>query len=203
MTYSTLNARPACRDAAAAFPLFDLPAEAVELVLGFVDDLEDKRALRLVCKRARASVDSRVVAVYVKLIPAYDEVAEQQLSALVRAPWRLQRLYLGGRWLGASDAASLAAARWPALQELSLHRNGLGPAGAASLAAAHLPALQVLSLSSNYLGPAEAASLAAAHWPALQKLSLDWNSLGPAGAAALAAAHWPALQDMWLVSNIL
>ena len=42
-----------------AFPLFDLPAEAVDLVLGSVDDLEDKRALRLVCKRSRASVDSR------------------------------------------------------------------------------------------------------------------------------------------------
>lgn len=34
------------------FPLFNLPAEAVELVHGLVSDLEDKRALRLVCKRS-------------------------------------------------------------------------------------------------------------------------------------------------------
>ena len=46
-----------------AFPLFALPPEAVELVLGSVGDPEDKRALRLVCKRSCASVDSRVVAV--------------------------------------------------------------------------------------------------------------------------------------------
>ena len=42
-----------------AFPLFDLPDGAVQLVL----DPKDKRALRLVCKRSRAGVDRRVVAV--------------------------------------------------------------------------------------------------------------------------------------------
>ena len=45
------------------FPLFDLPDEAVERVLSSVDGLEDTRSARLVCKRARAIVDSRVEAV--------------------------------------------------------------------------------------------------------------------------------------------
>ena len=66
-----------CRDAAAAFPLFDLPDEAVELVLGLVDHRVDKRALHLVCKRTRASVDSRVVAV----VDTRWHPGEQQLSA--------------------------------------------------------------------------------------------------------------------------
>ena len=47
------------------FPLFDLPAEVVELVLGCVDGPEEKRALRLVCKRSCTSVDSRVVSITV------------------------------------------------------------------------------------------------------------------------------------------
>ena len=74
-------------------PLFDLPDAAVELVLGFVDGLEDKRALRLVCKRSRASVDGRVEAVENE-----DNVESEQLqlAALVQAPWKLQRLDLNG-----------------------------------------------------------------------------------------------------------
>ena len=51
--HRALPGLPCSSDAAAAVPLFDLPADAVELVLGYVDD---KRALRLVCKRTRASV---------------------------------------------------------------------------------------------------------------------------------------------------
>ena len=92
-------------------------------MLGSVDDAGDKRALRLVCKRSRATVDSRVVAV--------QSSALAKLSALVRAPWQLQRLDLRGRTLGKPGAAALAAARWPALQELELDHNKLGDAGAA------------------------------------------------------------------------
>ena len=157
-----------------AFPLFDLPAEAVELVLDSVDDLEDKRALRLVCKRTRAVVDSRVVAVW-------GGYFESRLSALVRAPWQLQRLDLTTKRIGAAGAAALATARWNALQKLYLDHNNVGPAGAAALAAAHLPALQKLNLNNNSLGDAGAAALVAARWSELQLLGLASNQLGPAG----------------------
>ena len=189
-----------CRDAAPVFPLFDLPDEAVELVLGCVDGREDKRALRLVCKRTCASVDSRVVAVEETRWPV-EPLGERQLSALVRAPRQLQRLDLTGRMLGDAGAAALAAAAWPSLQQLSLNSNSLGPAGAASLAGAAWPSLQVLWLGNNNLGPAGAFSLAAAQLPALRELWLLKNNLGPAGAAALAAAHFPALQRLYLSWN--
>ena len=83
----------------AAFPLFGLPEEAVELVLGFVHDREDKRALRLVCKRGRASVDSRVVAVNEGRGFGGEPVDERQLFALVRTgpPSRSCRL-VGTAW---------------------------------------------------------------------------------------------------------
>ena len=60
----------------------------MELVLGFVDGLEDKRTLRLVCKRSRSSVDSRVVAVDKGNVSVYREEERDtvdELSALVRA----------------------------------------------------------------------------------------------------------------------
>ena len=180
-----------------AFPLFDLPAEAVDLVLGSVDDLEDKRALRLVCKRSRASVDSRVVAVN-KCAPS------AQLSALVQAPWQLQRLDLSARYLGPACAASLEAAPWPALQVLKLDNNCVRDAGAASLAAAPWPALRELSLRGSIherMGPLGAASLAAAPWTALQVLHLDYNNLGDAGASSLATAPWTALRELSLARN--
>ena len=130
----------------------------MELVLGLVCDLEDKRALRLACKRSRASVDSRVVAVKSSVfLPA----GEQLLSALFRAPWKLQRLELVKEGLSSAGTAALAAAHWPALIELYLSDNNLGTAGVASLAAAHWPDLQQLVLGENDLDPAGAASLAA------------------------------------------
>ena len=44
-----------------ASPLLDLPDEALDLVLGLVSGREDKRALRLVCKRTCATVDRKIV----------------------------------------------------------------------------------------------------------------------------------------------
>ena len=187
--FPRLPGLPCSSDAATAFPLFDLPAEAVKLVLGLVDRREDTRALRLVCKRTRASVDSRVVAVRDERWPP-QPLGEQQLSALVRAPWQLQWLDLSGRMLGPEDAAALAAAAWPSLRVLCLHSNSVGPAGAASLAAAHLPALRELWLGKNNLGPAGAAALAAGHFPAIQRLHLELNSISSKGSALL-QARWP------------
>ena len=189
-------ARPArCRDDA-AFPLFDLPPEAVELVLRCVGDPGDKRALRLVCKRTCASVDGSVVAV--KNLSGRPPIVPgiEQLSVLVRAPWQLLRLELRSCRLDDAGAASLAAACWSSLQEISLVSNNLGPEGAASLAAAHFPALYKLDLGRNSLGDAGVASLAAAHFPALQELDLSSHSAGPAGVASLAAAHFPALRRL-------
>lgn len=78
------------------FPLFALPDEAVELVLGFVSDREDKRALRLTCKRSRAFVDGRVVAVEIVVAVKRDgdplDLAE--LSALSPLPGT----YSGSNW---------------------------------------------------------------------------------------------------------
>ena len=200
---ATLSAKPlylpttppaAAAAGAMAFPLFDLPAEAVELVLGCVDGLQDKRALRLVCKRTRAAVDSRVVAVR-------GGHSGAQLSALVQAPWQLQCLYLTGRTLVPADATTLVAARWPALQVLDLGFSNVGGVGAAALSAAHWPALETLTIDRNGLGAAGAASLAAALLPALQELYLNANRLGDAGVAALAAGSWPALRRLDLCAN--
>ena len=161
----------------------------MELVLGCVGDLEDKRALRLVCKRTRASVDSRVVAGDEGRWPA-EPLGERQLSALVRAPWQLQRLDLSICQLEPWGATCLATAAWPALQELWLSENILDAAGAASLAAAHFPALQLLDLNDNSVGDAGAA-LAAADWPALETMWLASNDISSDGRAAL-EARWPA-----------
>ena len=163
------------------FPLFDLPGVAVDQVLDSVSDLEDKRALRLVCKRTRARVDSRVVAIKYQ----YPRNGEQSFSALFGAPWRLQTLNLLGKTLG-----------FPTLRELDLSRNSISDLGVASLASTRWPALQKLSLYGNYVGAAGAASLAAAHLPALEDLNLSWNSVCDAGAAILATADWPHLQDL-------
>ena len=143
----------------------------MELVLGCVKGPKDKRALRLVCKRTRASVDSRVVTVVDGRWPAEPLGERQLLSALVRAPWQLQRLDLNSRKLGEAGAAALAAAAWPSLQTLWLSENSLGPAGAASLAAAAWPLLQVLWLNKNSLGPAGAASLVLASPPGATSVS--------------------------------
>ena len=214
-------ARPARRDAAAAFTLFDLPDEAVELVLGAVDDLEDKRALRLVCKRTCASVDSRVVAVFStsgNLLDNYGNpldnygnplVKSGWLQDLVRAPWQFQTLDLSskdglmlededmdiafGDQLDDEDVQCLAAAAWPDLLELDLNFNCLIRP---DLAAARWPALRKLELRHNMLDDQGAKLLAAGAWPALEVLDLWCNHLGDAGAASLAAGRWPALKKL-------
>ena len=88
------------------FPLLDLPDTAVERVLGSMSGSEDRRALRLAFKRGRAAVDRGVVAVR----RVGEGLSQAQLSALVGAPWRLQRLELLVCKLGAEGAAALAAA---------------------------------------------------------------------------------------------
>ena len=89
----TTHAFPGCRDM--AFPLFDLPAEAVERVLALVAELEDRRALRLVCKRTRAAVDGAVVGV-VRVFPAgVQHLGAPHMLALAKAPWHLVSLCFG------------------------------------------------------------------------------------------------------------
>ena len=171
---ATLMPGPFSNDA--VFPLFELPPETVDLVLGSVGGLEEKRALRLVCKRIRAGVDSRVVVVIRRYPPVPG--AKQQLSALLRAPWGLRRPHLGYIGLLPLGVAPL--------QELDLSRDTLGSAAAAALAAASWPTLQMLCLDRNSLGDAGAAALAAGRWPGLKKLYLNSNSVGPAGGSALA-----------------
>ena len=210
----------ACRGM--VFPLFDLPPEAVELVLGFVEDLEDKRALRLAGKRSRAVVDAAVVAV--KREGGDDEALDQtHLSALVGAPWRLLKLELRRLRISAAGAAALAAADWRSLQGVHLHGASLGDEGAAALAAAAWPDLQLLDLSDNNIALAEAhwpglrelvlpynfgvgaVALSAARWTRIQRLDLTECNVGASGAAALAAADWPSLRSLslgaWLLGN--
>ena len=92
-----------------AFPLFDLPDEAVELVHASVGDLEERRALRLVCRRSRACVDRRVVAVKRLYEANVEELDESELATLVQAPWQLLRLEVEGALLPVGGAATLAA----------------------------------------------------------------------------------------------
>ena len=194
-----------------AFPLFDLPPEAVELVVSFVICKEDKAALRLVCKRSRDIVDGGVVAIKKHPVTASDLAT---LGTLVRAPWKLLRLEIFASSnscipyrLGLTDVAALAAVTsWHGLQVLRLGRNNLGGAGAAGTLAASLaawPALQELSLLGSDIGAAGAAALATANLPALQDLNLSSCRFRAAGARALAAANWPDLSKLDLSHNYL
>ena len=209
------------------FPLFDLPGAAVELILGSLDEREDRRTLRLVCKRSCDSVDRSVVAV-----KAYaTALSPAQLATLAGAPWSLLRLEVSSAQLDAPATAVLATANWAGLlQSLYLSRNKLcGQAEVAALAAAgtsHWPALRQLNLSFNSMDAGGAAALAAAlrflclddnclsdegaaaalaagHWPVLEELALARNGLGGAAAAALATARLPALQELCLMRNNL
>lgn len=93
------------------FPLFELPSEAVELVLHSVKVLEEKRALRLVCKRTCAYLDRRVHVISIERPPwKMDEV---QMSALATAPWNLKDLNLSLAHIGAIVASTMAPRRWP------------------------------------------------------------------------------------------
>ena len=88
-------------------------------MLGFVGGLEEKRALRLACKRSRDWVDGRVVTVAGNtMLPAEPVVTAKLFLALARAPWNPQRLDLCGIGLNDTGAASLAKAHRTALQEL-------------------------------------------------------------------------------------
>ena len=179
-----------CR--AMAFPLFSLPSEAAELVHDFVGDLEDKRALRLVCKRSRALVDRRVVAV-----KAEGGARQGLWKALLAAPWRLLRLDLAGGCLTASAAKALAAApNWAGLQTLTLSHKRLGSKGAAALAAAHWPALEELALSNAGMDDGAAAALASSRWAHLKKLDLSFHGLTLKGAKALASGARPELETL-------
>lgn len=117
----------------------DLPEAALELVFdglaGKGCSKEDKNSLRLVFKRSRALVDERVVAVRATFWqpPAAGKLldAEQRISTLVRAPWRLQRLLLGGWQLG-PRAAMLATGSWSASDMLRLNDNCLDSEAAAA-----------------------------------------------------------------------
>ena len=95
----------------------------MERVLGSVSGSEDGRALRLAFKRGRAAADRGVVAVTTaapyQLHP--QALSQSQLSALIGAPWRLQRLEIWNCQVGAEGAAALAAAAWPGLVELVLY----------------------------------------------------------------------------------
>ena len=194
---------PAARTVLQMFPLFDLPEEAVELVHGSVGDLEDRRALRLVCKRSRALVDRRVVAATRRRTRAAP-LDHSLLLTLTGAPWRLQKLDLAGCGIDAAGAAALAAATWPALLQLRLSDHCLGTAGVAALAAANWPALQILDLSrSDRIGPGAlpdpASVTALAAWPDLRELRLRNSLIFQEEeeyflAAALAACHWPQLR---------
>ena len=93
-----------------AFPLFDLPPEAVELVLGAVGEPEDKRALRLVCKRSRGIVDRGVVAVTGWRGSKGDPPAQLPTLTAWNTLLRLELTFCG---LDAPAAAALAAAALP------------------------------------------------------------------------------------------
>ena len=150
-----------------AFPLFDLPDEAVELVHRCVRGPKDRRALRLVCKRSCAMVDDTILKV------SQDDSEEGRkgaaLSALVRARWRnLQKLYIyssDAAGFRRVDVGALAAASWPVLQSLMLSGIGLGVAGVTALSAAHLPRLEALEISECSLDDEAVAALAATTGP--------------------------------------
>lgn len=188
--------------------MLDLPTEVVEQILGFVDEAETKRALRLTCSRLCNLVDFEIDEV--KTTSAVQSPAH--LGVLVNAQWLLTSVDLDISRLDFGAAASaLAAADWPYLYELYLlgdYRTNtgtaeMGAAGAAALAAAHWPGLEGLWISDIRLGPAAAAHLAAAHWPDLEMLNLIRTDVGDAGAAALAAAAWPGLEVLCLEGNDL
>ena len=183
------------------FPLFDLPAEAVERVHASVRGLEERRALRLVCRQSGALVDGSISSASATARRDDPPLAEARLLTLTQSPWRLLRLELGGCGIDAAGAATLAAAAWPGLLDLGLSGHRLGAAGASTLAAAAWPRLQRLNLDtadhgSFPLRDAAAAALAAAAWPDLRELHPRHSEFGDAGVAALATAAFPRLEKL-------
>ena len=170
-----------------AFPLFDLPSEAVELVVGFAkEDQETRRSLRLTSKQCRALADLGVTAIQIT-----QDGPGDQLRYLYTAPWQLQSLDITA--YVEVDVTALAAANWPTLRNLKLC-GALGEDEAWPLTAApNWPDLQTLDLSGNvYL------RIPPTNWPGLRELNLNSTHLGDIGGAALAAASWPFLEGLYL-----
>ena len=128
-----------------AFPLMDLPPEAVERVYASVATKRDRNSLRLVSKRSCALVDRGVTAVRrYSLVGAGFWHASVALGSL---PWRhLRTLELPDCGFSGSWAESLVRADIQELQHLRLRVNRLGPRGAGVLARGYWPLLETLDL---------------------------------------------------------
>ena len=169
-----------------------------------VHGLEERRALRLVCRQSRALVDGRISSASAKAGWADPPLAEARLLTLTQSPWRLLRLELGGCGIDAAGAAALAAAAWPGLLALGLSGHRLGNAGVATLAAAHWPLLQHLNLNAATAGLFIALGYATRQrrrwqqtkWTDLRGLHLRDSEFGDAGVAALVTAAFPRLEKL-------
>ena len=227
----TINALAVDSEPAEALTLLDALARAPAAAPLFaaIDQLEDRKALRLVHAQLRDAVgeattklkvDLRVAAAArpptARRWPRLEELTVRSpdsaaLAALGADTWRVLhslRLADPRQALDAPLAGALAAAlrRMPALRALEM-RSVLLPDEAAQelFRASHAeaaPQLRALHIWSADLSPAAAGLLAATGWP-LEELDLGGNAdLGAAGAAALAAAPSFAIRRLGLWSRL-
>jgi Ran GTPase-activating protein (RanGAP) involved in mRNA processing and transport len=207
--------------------MLSLSDELIIMLFAGVECKGDKKALRLVSRRARDLVDAGVTQAnvhtgspdtglgVVRRWPALSWLrvhfghapSQEELRAVLGAPLT-SLTYLefsAAAGSGPECLAALAAAApgWRALRSLSLsHGPQYGDAVVQALMPHACIHLEELDLCRNGLGPAAAAALSAAGWTAalsLRRLSLCDNPLlGDAGTAALAQGAWPCLESLHL-----
>jgi hypothetical protein len=197
----------------------DLPTEVLDLILRHrALDLEDLRATRLSCKRARRAVDRGVTAARITTtggLPAgrrssTTEGRRSALATLGACPWKLSVLQVNsadgcGGLTRRGLARLVATVSWDGLTVLDLCGQALD-SGFETLAALELPRLESLSMLGCRLGYRAARGLAfrgrgaVTPWPRLKNLCLAHNHLRHY-LGFVAAAALPALLRLDLASN--
>ena len=158
-----------------AFPLESLPDGILALVVDHLSGAADKKALRRVCRRLRALVDSKVSKIelpslYVSTPSNLDEVA---------ARWpALRVLHLPG--LPSAAGPALARATCASLEELGFSYEKIAEDAVMALAVAmtRMPNLRALDCSCTHLSDAGVQALAQVKCPSLEAIDLRENDLG-------------------------
>ena len=222
---STSTAPGDAQEAAEAPSLLDTLARApaaAGLVVGALDEEDDRKALRLAHPQLRDAVGEATTTLEVDLRgaaaarpptprrwPRLEELTirgpdEAAIDALGFGTWgalRALRLEDSNRGSNALSARALAAAlrRMPALRVLALGKLGLSEAATSKLFSASMPQLRVLALIEMNVKSAAARALAASGW-LLEELDLSRNpDLGAGGVAALVVAPTFAIRRLSLV----
>ena len=186
---------PALLDALARAPA------AAALVVAALDQLEDRKALRLVHTQLQDAVGEATTTLEVDFA-----VPDPARTPTPRRWPRLEALTMRGPDLAALEA--LGAETWDRLRAVNIgvpnSPTALDAPAARALAAAlrRMPALRALGLWTEPISDEEAAELFGAEGaaPGLRRLAIHGAELMQAAAGALAATGWP-LEELELRNN--